>query len=142
MEGNTSEVPYWRLSGTITNTAAVQSVEGELFIEPDPHYDFFDQPIDTTKRKQDYILPYRCRNVREVSIKLPAKRTVSYLPPNFSIETPQGKLSCSFRIENNHILFRKEMEITKKRIPLARIPQWNQALKQWKKASEEQIVIH
>lgn len=142
MEGNTSEVPYWRLSGTITNIAAVQSVEGELFIEPDPHYDFFDQPIDTTKRKQDYILPYRCRNVREVSIKLPAKRTVSYLPSNFSIETPQGKLSCSFRIENNHILFHKEMEITKKRIPLALIPQWNQALKQWKKASEEQIVIH
>lgn len=142
MEGDTPEVPYLLLTGTITNTTAVQSADGELFIEPDPHDDFFDQPIDTTRRKQDYILPYRCRNVREVSIKLPEERKVSYLPPCFSIETPQAKLTCSYLLKENHILFRKEMEIKERRIPLALISEWNNAMRQWKKASEEQIVIH
>ena len=31
--------------------------------------------------------------------------------------------------------------LTRKRIPLALIPAWNDALRQWKKACNEQIVI-
>lgn len=141
LEEARSEAPCLKLTGRISNATAVQSVDGEYYIEPDPHDDFFRQPIDTARRKQDYVLPWRCRIVREVSIEVPQGHTVSYLPPDFRIETSQGILSCSYRTETGRILFRKVMEISRKRIPLALIPAWNDALRQWKKACEEQIVI-
>lgn len=102
-------------------------------LEADPHEDFFHQPIDTTRRKQDYLLPRRCRIVREVTIDIPQGYAVSYLPADFHIETNQGILSCSYRAGTGYIHFRKVMEIRRKRIPLALIPAWNDALRQWKK---------
>ena len=135
------EAPCLQLAGKITNITAVQSADGEYYIEPDPHDDFFCQTIDTTRRRQDYVLPWRCRTVREVTIDIPQGYAVSYLPADFHIETSQGILSCSYRTEAGYIHFRKVMEIRKKRIPLAFIPAWNDALRQWKKACDEQIVI-
>ena len=129
------------LNNQINNTAAVQSADGEYCLEADPHEDFFHQPIDTTRRKQDYLLPWRCRIVREVTIDIPQGYAVSYLPADFHIETNQGILSCSYRAGAGYIHFRKVMEIRRKRIPLALIPAWNDALRQWKKACNEQIVI-
>ena len=85
------------LNNQINNTAAVQSADGEYCLEADPHEDFFHQPIDTTRRKQDYLLPWRCRIVREVTIDIPQGYAVSYLPADFHIETNQGILSCSYR---------------------------------------------
>ena len=129
------------LNNQINNTAAVQSADGEYCLEADPHEDFFHQPIDTTRRKQDYLLPWRCRIIREVTIDIPQGYAVSYLPADFHIETNQGILSCSYRAGAGYIHFRKVMEIRRKRIPLALIPAWNDALRQWKKACNEQIVI-
>ena len=129
------------LNNQINNTTAVQSADGEYCLEADPHEDFFHQPIDTTRRKQDYLLPWRCRIVREVTIDIPQGYAVSYLPADFHIETNQGILSCSYRAGAGYIHFRKVMEIRRKRIPLALIPAWNDALRQWKKACNEQIVI-
>ena len=79
--------------------------------------------------------------VREVTIDIPQGYAVSYLPADFHIETNQGILSCSYRAGAGYIHFRKVMEIRRKRIPLALIPAWNDALRQWKKACNEQIVI-
>ena len=125
----------------VVNTTAVQFSDGELYLEPDPHDDFFAQSIDTTRRQHDYLLPWRCRIVREVEIDIPQGRTISYLPPDFHIDTEQGLLSCTYRVEAGCILFRKVMEIRKRHIPLAVIPVWNDALRRWKKACEEQIII-
>ena len=141
LEEERPEAPCLRLTGKVNNATAVQSADEELYIEPDPHDDFFAQPIDTTRRRQDYLLPWRCRTVREVVIDVPPGRTVSYLPPDFCTETDQGTLSCSYHAEADRILFRKVMEIRNRHIPLALIPAWNDALRRWKKACEEQIVI-
>lgn len=141
LEEERPEAPCLRLTGKVNNATAVQSADEELYIEPDPHDDFFAQPVDTTRRRQDYLLPWRCRTVREVVIDVPPGRTVSYLPPDFCTETDQGTLSCSYHAEADRILFRKVMEIRNRHIPLALIPAWNDALRRWKKACEEQIVI-
>ena len=141
LEEGRPEAPCLQLTGKISNDAAVQPSDGEYCLEADPHDDFFHQPIDTVRRKQDYVLPWRCRIVREVTIDIPQGYTVSYLPTDFHIETNQGIFSCSYRTEAGHIHFRKVMEIREKRIPLALIPAWNDALRQWKKACGEQIVI-
>lgn len=141
LEEERPEAPALRLTGKVSNATAVQSADGELYIETDPHDDFFAQSIDTTRRQQDYLLQWRCRTVREVVIDIPQGRTVSYLPPDFRMETDQGVLSCSYQAEAGRIVFRKVMEIRKRHIPLAMIPAWNDALRRWKKACEEQIVI-
>ncbi|MCO7111981.1 hypothetical protein NIB75_03920 [Bacteroides uniformis] len=59
----------------------------------------------------------------------------------FTLKRIGGILSCSYRAGAGYIHFRKVMEIRRKRIPLALIPAWNDALRQWKKACNEQIVI-
>lgn len=141
IEEERSEASRFLLTCKINNSTAVQMVDSEFYIEPDPHDDIFSQPVDTTRRRQDYLLPWRCRIVREVSIDIPQGRTVAHLPANFSIETAQGILNCTYLRDGNCIVFRKEMEIRNKHITLAHIPAWNDALRSWKKACEEQIII-
>lgn len=140
-EGDCPEAECFAITAKISNTTAVQAADGALYIEPDPHIDFFDQPIDTARRRHNYLLPWRCRIVREVAIDLPPGCIVSHLPPGCRIETHQGVLSCSYCSETGCIVFRKVMEIQEREIPLALIPAWNDALRRWKKAGEEQIVI-
>lgn len=130
------------LTGKVSNANAVQPADGKLYIEMDPHDNFFNQPIDTTKRKQDYLLPFRCRTIREVSLMLPEGYTADHLPEGIRLESEQSILSCSYTRKGQEIIFRKVMEIRNERIPCNKIPDWNALLLQWKEACDEQIIIN
>lgn len=130
-----------RFTGSITNKAAVQLMDGEVYIELNPHNNLFDSRIDTTRRVNDYYLPVRCNIVRQAVLTVPAGYKVDYLPPSKTFSTPEGVLTCRFSRRGNTIVFHQKMQINHRRIPLSNIPKWNEAVSKWKDACNEQVVL-
>lgn len=138
---NDARHSWARFEGDIVNKAAVQQIDGELYVELNPHNNLFDGRIDTTNRVNDYYFPVRCNVVRQSSFTIPAGYKVDYLPPSAVFSTPEGTLTCSFRKQGNTILFHQKMQINHRRIPLANISKWNEAISKWKDAGNEQVVL-
>lgn len=129
------------LSGTIAFYNKVQVVDGELYIDLNLRTDPFAQLVDTTKRVHDYELPFRCHIVRETLFRLPEGMHVSHLPEGIELHTRQGTLSCTYEWVGKDIRFRKRMTVEDRRIPREQIPAWNEALRQWAEACNEQVVL-
>ena len=132
---------WGKFTGKVVNKPAVQQADGELYIEMNPHNNLFDARIDTTQRTHDYYLPVRCNVVRQAVLTIPAGYRVDYLPSSATFNTPEGTLTCRFVQNGNVITFHQKMQINHRRIPLKNIPQWNDALRKWTDACNEQVVL-
>ena len=129
------------LAGKMTDTHSVERIDGELFVELDPDNMMFDNPIDTAKRKNDYLLPMPCRQVREVVFTLPEGYRCEELPEDFNLKNQYADMSCTWRRQGSTIVYRKVMNLHKPHINRADIPTWNAHLKQWQASSHEAIVL-
>ncbi len=140
--GEHPEQEWATFSGKVTNSHAVQRLDGDTYIELNPHNNYFTMRIDTTGRKQDFMLPLYCNIEREVVVSLPTGSKVTFLPKPFTATLPQGTLSCTFRQGKGSVTFVQQMHITNRRIALADIPAWNKAIGQWTEACNQQVIIH
>ena len=138
---NGPSAPSAILTGTVTNSSAVQAADDELYIDLNLNGSVFDQAIDTTKRIHDFLLPLRCRVVRQTEVELPAGYTLSYLSEGIDIATPQGVLQCTFRQVGNKVRFRKVMQLDHRLIPRGEMAEWNARLRRWADACNEQIIL-
>lgn len=127
--------------GDVVNKNAVQSIDGEWYVEMNPYNNFFVGKVDTTARIHDFCLPVVCNITRQVELTLPAGMAVSHLPSSFEVETPQGKLSCHFEQRAGQVVFSQRMQIRQRRIALADIPTWNAAVTKWIDACNEQVIL-
>lgn len=141
-DGEHPEQEWATFSGKVTNSHAVQRLDGDTYIELNPHNNYFTMRIDTTGRKQDFMLPLYCNIEREVVVSLPTGSKVTFLPKPFTATLPQGTLSCTFRQGNGSVIFVQQMHITNRRIALTDIPAWNKAIDQWTEACNQQVIIH
>ncbi|MBR2083229.1 MAG: hypothetical protein IJ879_01105, partial [Muribaculaceae bacterium] len=109
------------IAATMTDGHSVEQVENELFVELDPDNMLMTNPIDTTDRKNDYVLPFPCRQVREVALTLPVGYRCEQLPDDYDRHADVADLSCTFRQEGNTIIYSKVMSLHHPRVPLDRI---------------------
>lgn len=124
----------------VENRISVQELDGDVYIEMNPHNELFSNRIDTTRRVNDYMLPVRCNIIREVTLTVPAGYKVQ-CPKNFRLQLPQGIFSCTFTHKNGKITFRRVMQITDRLIPRSKMVAWNDALRRWNDACNEQIIL-
>ena len=117
------------IAATMTDGHSVEQVENELFVELDPDNMLMTNSIDTTDRKNDYVLSFPCRQVREVALTLPTGYRCEQLPDDYDRHADVADLSCTFRQEGNTIIYRKVMSLHHPRVPLDRIMSWNAQLK-------------
>lgn len=141
-DGEHPEQEWATFSGKVTNSHAVQRLDGDTYIELNPHNNYFTMRIDTAGRKQDFMLPLYCNIEREVVVSLPTGSKVTFLPKPFTATLPQGTLSCTFRQGKGSVIFVQQMHITNRRIALTDIPAWNKAIDQWTEACNQQVIIH
>lgn len=127
--------------GTVVNRNAVQHIGNEWYVELNPHNNFFVGKVDTTDRKHDFCLPVACHIRREVELAIPTGMAVSHLPKPFEVETPQGRLACTFEQKGGKVVFVQHMQIRRRRIALADIPGWNAAVSRWTDACNEQVIL-
>ena len=129
------------VAGKMTDGHSVERLEGQIFIELDPDNMLFTNPIDTAKRKNDYVFPFPSHQVREVVLTLPEGYRCDPLPEDFNLQNQNADLSCTWRRQGNAIVYRKVMNLHKPLINLADIPTWNALLKRWQVSSHEAIVL-
>ena len=129
------------LKGHVVNRHSIQILDNELYLELNPHNNFFIQKIDTTKRVSDYQLPIACTIARVVEFALPDHYQVVHIPQGISLPTRQGLLSCSFTQEGRSIRYEERMQIEDPLIRLADIPSWNEAVSHWTDACNEQVIL-
>ena len=141
-DGEHPEQEWTSFSGKVTNSHAVQRIDGDTYIELNPHNNYFTMRIDTAGRKQDFMLPLYCNIEREVNVALPSGSKVTFLPKPFTATLPQGTFSCTFRQDKGRVVFVQQMHITNRRIALADIPAWNKTIGQWTEACNQQVIIH
>lgn len=139
---NQSPQSIWaKASARVRNEKSVQSLDGELYVELNPHNNFFVGKVDTTERVNDYCLPLLCHVVREVSLAIPAGYALTYLPGSKIFDTAQGRLSCTFEQKGGHVVFRQDMQISNRRIARDNIVAWNEAVARWIDACNEQVIF-
>ena len=127
--------------GDVVNEAALQRDGNDLYVDLNPHNYLFAGRIDTAQRVHDYYFPVRCNVVRQASLVIPAGYVVDYLPPSATFTTPEGTLTCQFTKKGNTIVYHQKLQISKRRMALANIVKWNEAMRKWKDACNEQIVL-
>ena len=66
---------------------------------------------------------------------------VTYLPDDFTIDTPQGTLTCKFTHHHGIVSMSKTMTIDNPRIAISNIDTWNTALAKWNEACNQQIEL-
>lgn len=129
------------LTGKMTDTHSVQQIEGEVYVELDPDNMLFTNPIDTTKRENDYTLPMPCRQVREVILLLPEGIGCDELPEDYNESNQYAGMSCTWRRQGSSITYRKVMNLRQTRIKREDITTWNANLKKWQSSSHEAVVL-
>ena len=129
------------LTGKMTDTHSVQHIEGEVYVELDPDNMLFTNPIDTTKRENDYTLPMPCRQVREVILQLPEGVGCDELPEDYNESNQYADMSCTWRRQGSSITYRKVMNLRQTRIKREDITTWNANLKKWQSSSHEALVL-
>ncbi len=129
------------LTGKMTDTHSVQQIEGEVYVELDPDNMLFTNPIDTTKRENDYTLPMPCRQVREVILQLPEGIGCDELPEDYNESNQYADMSCTWQRQGSSIIYRKVMNLRQTRIKREDITTWNANLKRWQSSSHEAVVL-
>lgn len=129
--------------GQVKNTHSVQLLDGDIYVELNPHNNIYATRIDTLKRQSDVYLPVLCNAVRRVELRLPANVVLTHLPRDFEVTLPHGRLSCSFEYapEQVTVVFLQRMHITSRLLRRADIAAWNTALARWQDACNEQIML-
>ena len=79
--------------------------------------------------------------MRHTELEIPAGYTLVHCPKGISIHAPQGTLHCSYNKQGEKIIFRKVMEIKEKLIHRNDIVAWNENLRKWADACNEQIIL-
>lgn len=137
---NDSRAEWAVLEGKVRNTAGVQRVDNETYVDLNPHNDMFANRIDTTDRVHDVMLPLRCKIVREVSVAIPEGHDI-VLPASRQFDLPQATMECTFSQQGNTVVLRRVLTIRERRIPRSDLMKWNDTLSQWNDACNEQVVV-
>jgi transglutaminase-like putative cysteine protease len=93
------------------------------------------------ERTHDYWFDYKGQTLRDVTLNIPAGYTVTSVPANVSIKTPDYDIEISYQQAPGKIVYHKSIVIKNPRLSRARFKQWNSDVEQLAKAYNEQIVL-
>ena len=128
------------LDAPLINSAAINEIDGCIYLDLNTSNDPFTERVDTADRHSDYMLPLTGKITRRCNVSLPKGYKI-VLPANYGSSCPQAKFSCEFSQNGNSVTMTKTMEITSRRIPIDDIPSWNRLLSEWDDHCNNQIEL-
>jgi hypothetical protein len=107
---------------------AVSIFGNDMYIDLDFRKSYSSFKIDTTKRKLDYLFPYKLNDITETTLIIPAGYQAQSLPPDFSIQNPVFDIKIGYTRQPGKIIFRKEISIKQAVLKKGNFSQWNKAI--------------
>ncbi|SFS29684.1 Transglutaminase-like superfamily protein [Porphyromonadaceae bacterium NLAE-zl-C104] len=121
--------------------SSVRPFSDELYIDPDVFKDFAGFTIDTLKRKNDYAFPFSQTIRSHIRIVIPEGYSVKDIPQDMEIETDDYHFNICYSVEDQTILYQKEITIKNTTLPKSNFFQWNRNIGLLKNAYAKQITL-
>ncbi len=141
LSGTSSLADKIEISYCETRKSDIKSIDEELYVNLNICQDFINTKIDTSRRRNDYLLPYKDHIVRESHLIIPSNYEVASLPVKFRIEKKNYSFLISYTIDNGKIRYHKEITIFDPWIKKENFTAWNSDIDALKKAYLEQIIL-
>ncbi|MFY7901254.1 MAG: transglutaminase-like domain-containing protein, partial [Chitinophagaceae bacterium] len=113
----------------------------EMYLEVDLRKDFNNFTFDTLERKLDYCFSHKYNLQENTVINLPKGATVTTLPKKIEIQQKDYAIKALVKVENNQIIYIKEIVIKNPIIQKSNFSQWNKDFTALKDFYAEQVVI-
>ena len=107
---------------------AVSIFGNDMYVDLDFRKSYSSFKIDTVKRKQDYVFPYKMNDITETTLIIPAGYQAQNLPPEFSMQNPVFDIKIGYTRQPGKIIFRKEISIKQAVLKKGNFSQWNKAI--------------
>ncbi len=111
----------------------------ELYLDIDFEKDFKDLVFD--KRKTDYLFDHKIHRVSEIKVAVPEGWQVVSIPEGFVREHEDFFFKIDYSLQNEKVLFTKEIGIPNSEIKAQDFATWNGFVKDLAKQYQEQIVL-
>ncbi|MFA7493816.1 MAG: transglutaminase-like domain-containing protein [Proteiniphilum sp.] len=121
--------------------SSVRSFSDELYIDPDIFKEFAGLAVDTLKRKNDYAFPFSQTIRNRIRIEIPEGYRMKDIPADMEVETDDYQFSIRYTIEEQSILYQKEITIKNRTLPKSNFLQWNKDIGLLKNAYARQITL-
>jgi len=119
----------------------IKSIANELYIGMDSFRDFNTMDIDTAKRQNDYLFPYKRHLVRNEQLLIPDGYRLKSHPSNLKIEEEGYSFVLNYTVVDNRIIYHKEITILEPWLKKADFSKWNSNIEKLKKAYLEQVIL-
>ena len=121
--------------------SSLRSFSDELYVDLDVFKEFAGLVIDTLKRKNDYAFSF-CQMIRNrIIIEIPEGYRMKDIPADMEIVTDDYRFSIRYTIEEQSILYQKEITIKNRTLSKSNFLQWNKDIGLLKNAYTRQITL-
>lgn len=107
---------------------AVSRFGNEIYIDLELRKELSTLKMDTTRRSQDYMLPYKMHLVAETILEIPQGYQPENLPAPFHFQHPFFEMNLSYNQANGKLVYRKEINFLQVKIPRKEFSKWNKAI--------------
>lgn len=117
----------------------VSRFDDDIYIDLD--YDKEYKSYDFSKRKEDFVFPYKTNDDITINLEIPKGYKVSKLPESINLETSDYSINISYKVLNNTIVYHKKFDFKSGKINKLNFTEW---IKHWESINKiytEQIVL-
>ena len=100
-----------------------------------------DAAINTDKRTQDVVFPYKQHLISETELTIPPGYKVNELPVGLNIDNPEYSFSINYKTSAEKLVYRKEIIIKHTLLKKTDFNKWNSNIQQLRKCYNEQVTL-
>lgn len=120
---------------------AVSGFGDELYVDMDFRKEMEDAAINTDKRTQDVIFPYKQHLISETELTIPPGYKINELPAGLNIDDAGYSFSINYKASAEKLVYRKEIIIKHTLLKKTDFNKWNSNIQQLRKCYNEQVTL-
>jgi len=128
-------------SYSLVHSNVVSSFGKEYYVDLDFKKELNSGAFDTSKRKLDYLFPFKTHIERITELAIPAGYKISSVPPDVSVKNNNYDFTISYTQQPNKIIYHKSIILKNTRLSTAGFKQWNNDIAKLTEAYNQQLVL-
>lgn len=117
----------------------VSRFDDDIYVDLDYYKEY--KSYDFSKRKEDFLFPYKTNEEITIKLEIPEGFKVSKLPESLNLQTSDYTITLDYKVVNNTIIYNKKFDFKTGKISKLNLDKW---IKHWESINQtytEQIVL-
>ena len=128
-------------SYTVVHSNVVSSFGKEYYVDLDFKKEFNSSNFDTSKRKLDYLFPFKTHMERITELAIPSGYTINSVPADVTVKNKNYDFSIRYTQQPGKIIYHKSIFIKNTRLAKPDFRQWNVDIAKLTEAYNQQLVL-